>query len=407
MTARHRLDQARLERLTALLQEGYVDTGRIAGCQLLVAEHGDLAYQCSLGLMDREAGRDVADDTIFRIYSMTKPVTAVALMMLYERGLFQLDQPIARFAPAFADPVVWVSGTGADMQTRPASRGITFRDLLTHTSGLTYGGELPSIGAQHPVDEAYLSRGIRSLGGQDRAEAFLDKIGQMPLRFDPGTQWMYSLASDVCGALVEVISDQPFAEFLDDNIFKPLRMHDTGFFVPEEKLDRFAAPYFRSPAKKLHRIDEGAHPMWRQPPLFASGGGGLVATAPEYLRFCEMLRCGGAFDGQRILSPRTLDLMVRNHLPTNGDLRTVATDLFPDIDMAGLGYGLGFAMTRDQIEAGWLSASDFFWSGAASTFFWVDPPEGISVVFMTQLMPAGTFDFRGQIKSIVYSSLVI
>lgn len=406
MTVGYRLDQARLERLTELLQGGYVDTGRIAGCQLLVAQHGNLAYQRNFGLMDREAGRYVADDTIFRIYSMTKPITAVALMMLYERGLFQLDQPIARFVPAFSKPRVWVSGEGAQMQTRPASRGITFRDLLTHTSGLTYGGELPGIGAQHPVDETYLSTGIRSLSGKDRADVFLEKIGQMPLRFDPGTQWMYSLASDVCGALVEIISDQPFADFLADNIFDPLGMVDTGFCVPAGDLARFAAPYFRSPSKKLHRIDDGANPLWRSPPVFASGGGGLVSTARDYLRFCEMLRLGGALEGERILSPRTLDLMVRNHLPQNGDLRALATDLFPDVDMAGLGFGLGFAMTRDQIEAGWLSAHDFFWSGAASTFFWVDPIEGICVVFMTQLMPAGTFDFRGQIKSIIYSSLV-
>lgn len=405
MTSTGEFDLGRLERVTDHLQKGYVDPGRIAGCQLHIMQRGRPVYQRNFGSMDIERRIPVADDTIFRIYSMTKPVTSVALMMLFEQGRFQLDGPVSRFVPSWAKPNIWVSGEGASMVTRPAPRDVTFRDLLTHRSGLTYGGELPSVGIQHPVDHSYRALGIRSLGGTDNAATFLDKLGQVPLRFEPGSAWMYSLATDACGALVELISGQTLDAFMRDNIFDPLGMSDTGFFVSDEQASRLAGSYFRLPDKTLRKIDDQADSSFRRKPEFASGGAGLVSTGHDYLRFCEMLRGGGALDGHRILSPRTVAMMRRNHLEGGADLAQSATDSFADIAVDGLGFGLGFAMTCDPLAAGWLSRDDYFWSGAASTFFWIDPEAELSVLFLTQLMPSGTFDFRGQLKSIIYSSL--
>lgn len=400
------LDAGRLERITDHLERNYIAPGKIAGCQVSVARHGHLAYFKSFGSMDLERGKPTQDDTIYRIYSMTKPITSVALMTLYERGHFQLNDPVSRYVPSWKNHRVWVSGEGDAMQTEAPTRPVTFRDVLSHMSGLTYGGGLPGIGIQHPIDKIYRELKIRSAGSQDTMMEFMDKLSRVPLRYQPGTAWMYSLATDVCGALVEIISGKPLAQYLDEVIFKPLGMTDTAFFVAPDKVDRFAANYQRGPDKKLKLIDDPATSGFIAEPGFKSGGGGLTGTSADYLRFCEMLRRGGELDGHRILGPRTLEIMHMNHLPGGKDLTQVALGGFSETANEGVGFGLGFASTMDQVATGSLGAGDYYWGGAASTIFWVDPKEDLSVVFMTQLMPSGTFNFRGQLKSIVYSSII-
>jgi CubicO group peptidase (beta-lactamase class C family) len=262
------------------------------------------------------------------------------------------------------------------------------------------------VGIQHPVDKVYRALKVRSVGGDDPMHVFLDKLGQVPLLFQPGERWMYSLASDVCGALVEVISGKPFEQYLQDEIFGPLGMVDTAFAVMPEKAGRFTANYQRGPDKKLKLIDDPADSQFGKPPGFKSGGGGLTGTTADYMRFCEMLRRGGELDGARIIGPRTLEMMHMNHLPGGKDLSTMALGTFSETANDGVGFGLGFASTLGQVETGSLGAGDYYWGGAASTIFWVDPKEDLSVVFMTQLMPSGTFNFRGQLKSLIYSAMI-
>ncbi|HEX2814931.1 MAG TPA: serine hydrolase domain-containing protein [Phenylobacterium sp.] len=400
------LDAQRLERIGEHLERSYLANGKIAGCQVSVARHGHLAYFKSFGQMDLERGKATADDTIYRIYSMTKPITSVALMTLYEQGYFQLNDPVSRYVPSWKNHRVWVSGQGADMKTEAPTRPVSFRDVLSHMAGLTYGGGLPGVGLQHPIDQIYRDLKVRSVGGRDTMQAFLDKLSQVPLRYQPGTAWMYSLATDVCGALVEVISGVPLAKYLQDVIFAPLGMKDTAFFVAPDKVERFAANYERGPDKRLKLIDDPATSAFITEPGFKSGGGGLTGTSADYMRFCEMLRRGGELDGARILGPRTLEVMHMNHLPGGKDLTQLAIGGFSETANEGVGFGLGFASTMDQVRTGGLGAGDYYWGGAASTIFWVDDVEDLVVVLMTQLMPSGAFNFRGQLKSIIYSSIV-
>ena len=400
------LDAGRLERIGEHLDRNYISNGKLVGCQVTVARHGHIAYAKSFGLMDRERAKPMADDAIFRIYSMTKPIVSVALMSLYEQGYFQLNDPVHRYVPSWKNHQVWTAGEGDTMQTEPAHRPVSFRDVLSHTAGFTYGGGLPGVGVQHPIDRIYQGLKIRSFDGRDTMMEFLDKLGQVPLRFQPGTAWMYSLATDVCGALVEVISGKPLAQYLEETIFKPLGMKDTAFQVAPEKVGRFAANYQRMPDKSLKLIDDPQASNFLKEPGFKSGGGGLTGTSADYLRFCEMLRRGGELDGARVLGPRTIELMHMNHLPGGKDLTQLALGTFSETANEGVGFGLGFASTLGQVATGTLGAGDYYWGGAASTIFWVDPKEDLSVVFMTQLMPSGTFNFRGQLKSIIYSAII-
>lgn len=397
----------RLERIADHLSRNYVDNGKIAGCQVAVTRKGHLAYFKSLGQMDRERGKPMRDDTIFRIYSMSKPITSVALMMLYERGYFQLNDPVHRFVPEWRDQRVWVSGEGAAMETARPNRPVSMRDMLCHTGGLTYGAALAALGAPdsgHPVDKEYARIGVRRGDGED-LRAFMGKLARVPLRYQPGERWQYSLSTDVCGALVEIISGKRFDKFLADEIFGPLKMTDTAFMVPREKLDRFAANYRRGPDKKLQLIDDPQKSSYLKEPTFFSGGGGLAGTTADYVRFCDMLRRGGELDGARLLGPRTIELMHRNHLKDGKDLTQMAIGGFSETANEGVGFGLGFACTLDAVHSGSIVGSDWYWGGAASTIFWVDAKDDLAVVFMTQLMPSGAFNFRGQLKSIVYSSI--
>jgi CubicO group peptidase (beta-lactamase class C family) len=389
----------RINRITEHLERNYVAPGKIAGCQTLVARHGHVAYFKSQGLMDRERRKPLTDDTIFRLYSMTKPITSVALMTLFEQGHFQLNDPVSRFIPAWRDHKVWVSGEGASTETAAPGRPMTMRHVLSHTGGLTYGA------TNHPVDRAYREAGVGRGAGETLA-GLADKLAKVPLRYQPGERWMYSLSTDVCGYLVEAISGKRFDQYLQETIFDPLGMKDTSFMVASRKADRFAANYERQADKSLKLIDDPERSNYLKQPTFFSGGGGLTGTTADYLRFCEMLRRGGELDGARILGPRTIELMHLNHLAGGKDLSQMAIGAFSETAYEGVGFGLGFAMTLGQVEAGALGGGDYYWGGAASTIFWVDPKEDLVVVFMTQLMPSATFNFRGQLRNIIYSSIV-
>ena len=397
----------RLERIGDFLENAYVGPGRIAGCQVLVARHGHVAYQKAIGSRNLAAGEPMTDDTVFRIYSMTKPVASVALMTLWERGAFQLDDPIHKAFPEFAESRVHVSGSGDAMETAAANRPISYRDVLTHTAGLTYGGILQEIGIpgeEDPVDAAYRSLTIRR-DPAETLETFMSKIAKAPLKYHPGEKWMYSLATDVVGALVERLSGRPLDRFLDEEIFQPLGMKDTGFHVRPDQADRFATCYSRGKDKTLQVADNPRESPFLQPPTFLSGGGGLVSTMGDYHRFCEMLRRGGELDGARIIGSRTLDLMTENHLPGGVDLSELAIDSFSETMPKGVGFGLGFAMTVDGVRAGSASEGEFYWGGAASTLFWVDPFEDMVVIFLTQLLPSTTYNFRGQLRNLVYAAI--
>ena len=394
--------EEKLARIGAHLTENYVEPGKIPGCKVLVSRHGIPAYFESMGLMDRERGKAMRDDTIFRIYSMTKPITSVALMMLWEEGRFQLTDPIHRFIPSWRDQRVWQEGAGRKMVTRPPLAAPTMQHILSHTAGLTYGGLLP--GLETPVDEAYQGLGIERGQGETLRE-FADKLGRVPLLYDPGQRWCYSLATDVCGALVEIISGQPFEVFLQERILQPLGMVDTGFRVTDEQVDRFAACYMRLPDKRLILEDDPQTSHYRHKRNFFSGGGGLVGTTRDYMAFCEMLRQGGQHKGYQLLGRRTLELMTANHLLGGQSLAQMALGAFSETANAGVGFGLGFASTLDEVASASVGAGDFYWGGRASTLFWVDPEEDLQVIFMTQLIPSSTFNFRGQLKNIVYGAL--
>ncbi len=393
-------DANRLNRITEHLNRNYIDNGKIAGCQTVVSRHGQPAYFSSLGCADAERAAPMRDDTIFRIYSMSKPITSVALMQLFEAGHFQLNDPVSRFIPSWKQHQVYVSGDADNIETKAPDSPMTMRHVLSHSGGLTYGG------SNHPVDKIYRRIGVN----RDRSETlttFVDKLSQVPLMYEPGSRWMYSLSTDVCGALVEIISGQPFDQYLRQNVFEPLGMVDTSFWVSPDKQHRFAANYQRNPDKTLKLIDDpqGAS-QYLSNPSFFSGGGGLTSTTADYLRFSEMLRRGGELDGARVLGPRTIDLMRKNHLAGGKDLASMAIGAFSETAYEGVGFGLGFAMTLGEVEAGTIGAGDYYWGGAASTIFWVDPKEDLVAIFMTQLMPSATFNFRGQLKNIIYSAIV-
>jgi CubicO group peptidase (beta-lactamase class C family) len=394
------MDPDRLERITAHVERAYITPRKLAGCQAVVARHGHVAYHRNFGTLSIDDDRPVTDDTIWRIYSMTKPITSVALMQLYERARFKLTDPVHRFLPEWRDQRVGlVRGDGSLDLVEPA-RPVQVRDLLTHTGGLSYGWD-----PTHAVDVLYGEAGIRD-GGLDLA-AMGKALGELPLKFHPGTAWHYSLSTDMCGLLVQVLADQPFDDYLQEQILDPLGMVDTTFSIRAADVDRFAANHARGADKTLRVSDNPHESVYAKPPSFVSGGGGLLATSGDYARFCEMLRRGGELDGARVLGPETLRYMTRNHLPNGAAMSDIAQGSLGDVGFEGVGFGLGFATTIDPVAAGSIgSAGDYYWGGAASTIFWVDPVQDLWVIFMVQLTPSGTFDFRSQLKSLVYPAIV-
>ena len=391
-----------LARISSHLMQRYIEPGKIAGALPVVLRKGALAYFEPLGRMDLERDSPMRDDTIFRIYSMTKPITSVALMMLYEEGHFQLNDPVHRFIPQWRDLAVYEAGSVPNFLTRPVDRAMTIKDLFTHMAGLTYG-----FMNRTNVDHAYRKLGVGGATPGATLRGMVDTLATLPLEFSPGTRWNYSVATDVLGYLVEVMSGMPFDVYLRKRIFEPLGMVDTGFDVPAAAVSRFAANYQRGPDRKLQREDDPRNSVYLRPRTYFSGGGGLVATAHDYLRFCRMLVNGGELDGVRILGRKTIELMTRNHLPNDADLTRWAMGSFSETANEGYGFGLGFSINLGPARTATIgSAGEYAWGGAASTIFWVDPAEELVVILMTQFMPSATFNFRGQLKSLVYPAIV-
>ena len=381
----------------------YVEDSRLPGWLVLVSRHGRVVHLATCGRRDLEADLPVEHGTRFRIYSMTKPVTAVAAMQLYEEGAFALKDPVERFIPSFADLRVYRDGPASDPRTEAASGQVRLWHLFTHTAGLTYG-----FHHAHPVDELYRAAGFEwaTPEGRDLAECCDDWAG-LPLLFEPGSEWNYSVASDVLGRVVEVISGQPLDRYFEDHIFGPLGMADTGFWVEgPEAAGELAALYVAGPGGTLVRNDDlGGRALRR--PAASFGGGGLVSTAADYHRFTQALLGGGELDGVRLLGSRTLAYMARNHLPGGVDLEAIGRRLFAETTFDGVGYGLGFSVLLDPVANKVLSsAGELAWGGAASTFFWVDPAAQLTAVFMTQLLPSTTYPLRSELRPLVYQALV-
>jgi CubicO group peptidase (beta-lactamase class C family) len=393
------LSSAALRRIDEHLTRSYIEPGKIAGALTLVARRGRVVWLAPLGQMDRERQKPMRADTVFRIYSMTKPIASVALMMLHERGHFVLSDPVHKWIPAWENLRVYRYGRHPNFVTDAAQRPMTIHDLLTHMSGLSY-----SIMERGHVDEAYRKLGIAD--GTGTLRDMVEKVAALPLEFSPGTRWGYSIAADVVGHLVELMSGQPLDAYLEEKIFAPLAMVDTGFTVPPAAVERFAANYTRID-KKTILFDDPLSSAYTRPRTFFSGGSGLVSTAADYFRFAEMLRRGGELDGARILGPRTLAYMTKNHLPGGKDLGALAlASSFSETRYDGVGFGLGFYVTVDPVRAQVPSSTgEYGWGGLASTAFWVDPAEELVVIFMTQLIPSTAFNFRGQLKSIVYGAI--
>lgn len=395
-------DPARLARIDEHFSQ-YVDDGRLAGWQIAVTRRGETVHASTYGMRDREAGLPVEPDTLWRIYSMSKPITSVALMQLWEQGRCELTDEVSRYLPAFADVRVYDKGSSQKPFLVPALEPVRVWHLLTHTAGLTYGFMHTAV-----ADAVYRARGYEwgVPPGTDLAAA-CDAWAAMPLAFQPGTRWGYSVATDVVGRLVEVLSGQPLDSYLSEHVTGPLGMTDTTFWVEPERVDRLAALYTPDPADGTAvRLDAFGNAALAEP-AFLSGGGGLVSTAADYLRFTAMLLRGGELDGARLLGSRTLTMMAENHLPGGQDLADLSVGGFAETTFAGVGFGLGFATLLDPRPAKTLaSRGEFYWGGAASTAFWVDPAEEVTAVLMTQLLPSSTHPLRPQLRQLVYSSLV-
>jgi len=396
------VDPDRLARIDAVTH-AYVDDGRFPFVQLVVSRRGEIVHHDLYGWADRDSQRPITEDAIVRVYSMTKPITSVALLMLYEQGRLLLEDPISRWLPSFAAPRVFVAGDATRFTSREAAREITVRDVLTHTSGLTYGFQ-----HQHPVDAIYRTHGIGDFTPSTRSlTEEMELLGTLPLQFDPGTRWCYSMSTDVCGALVEAISGSTLDDFFQREIFEPLGMVDTAFWVEgDERRERFTTNhlFFGGTTSVMDRWDKS---IYHRPPAMLSGGGGLVSTMADYLRFVRMLEGGGAVDGVRLLSPRTVAFMASNHLPDGRDLNQMGQEGFAETYMEGMGFGLGFSVNLSpQANTAIASVGEYGWGGAASTAFRIDPAEELSFVFLTQLLPSSTYPIRRELQATIYQALV-
>lgn len=393
----------RLTRIAQHIDQRYIEAGRIAGALMLVARGGRVAYLNCQGMADVERQKPVGEDTLFRIYSMTKPVTSVGLMMLHEAGHFQLADPVHRYIPEFRGLRVYASGVYPNFITTPTARPMRIIDLLTHTSGLTYG-----FMNRTNVDAAYreLKLDVDAPAGFT-TRSLIEYLAKLPLEFSPGEAWNYSVSTDVLGYLIEVLSGQSLAEFFQQRIFAPLGMNDTGFHVNANKQERFAACYEYSHPGSFRLQDDPATSNYLSAPSYFSGGGGLVSTAADYLRFAQMFLNGGELNGERLLSPRTVAYMSRNHLPSGKDLTQLTTGSFSEVAFEGVGFGLGVAVRDNAVSAGVLSSDgELSWGGLASTHFWIDPREDLISIFLTQLIPSSTYNIRNELRTLVYGALV-
>ena len=393
------LSSPRLARISRWMRR-WVDSGRLPGLLVAVVRDDRLVWFESCGLRDVEQTRPVEPDTIYRIYSMTKPITTVAAMMLYEEGSFQLDDPVAKFIPAFADTRVFDCGDAESFTTVPLARPVTVHDLMIHTSGLTYGFQ-----HEHAVDALYRARGVEFNANLGPLADIVEAAAAQPLVFQPGTRWNYSVSTDVLGRLVEIWSGVPLDTFFDERIFGPLGMRDTAFQVREGQAHRLASNYVQADDGGLKLVDPAAESPFLAPAVTLSGGGGLVSTAADYLRFMRMLRGRGALEGTRLLGRKSVELMTMNHLP--GDLVDMGRPRFAEMPFAGIGFGLGVSVLLDPARARILgSPGEYTWGGMASTSFWVDPAEDMMVLLLTQLMPSSAYPIRRELRVLTYQALL-
>jgi CubicO group peptidase (beta-lactamase class C family) len=406
------MSAAAFDRIQAHLKTRYIDAGRFPGTQLMVFRRGKLVHGAAQGFADIERGVPVKDDTIFRIYSMTKPITSIAFMMLVEEGRVALDEPVHRYIPEWKNLGVFQAGVMPAFLTRPPSRPMQIVDLMRHTSGLTYGFQ-----QRGNVDAAYRDMKIGEVEKAGTLQSMITDLAKIPLEFSPGEAWNYSISTDVIGYLIGQISGKPFEQFLQERIFDPLEMKDTGFFVPAAKARRLAACYSASPqgAMTFHATDrkggltlqdDPTTSSFLSPPSFISGGGGLCSTAADYLTFCRALLNGGELGGVRLVGPKTLALMTANHLPGGRTLPELSRSLFSEATYHGIGFGLGFSVTLDPAKTlipG--SAGEYAWGGAATTSFWIDPAEELIAVFMTQVLPSTATPIRRELRTMIYSAI--
>jgi CubicO group peptidase (beta-lactamase class C family) len=393
------LSSSRIGRVETWMQQ-QVSGGRLAGIEVIINRRGRTAFHRCHGKRDLARNAEATPDTIYRIYSMTKPLTAVAVMMLYEEGRFQLDDPISRHLPQFAGQRVFSGGGYGAVATEPAVRDITFRDLLTHTSGLTYGFMQAT-----PVDAIYRAQKLELPGADEPLADVVARLGKVPLIAQPGAEWNYSISTDVLGYLVAVMSGQPFDDFVRERILGPLEMADTDFFVHSQKVNRFAANYERGPDGRPKLIEDPEKSWFLNPPKAPSGGGGLVGTARDYMRFAQMLLSRGVHGSKRLLGRKTVELMTMNHL--DGDMAAMGQPRFAESNYHGIGFGLGFSVmlhpARAQIVG---SPGEYGWGGMASTAFFVDPKEDMALVMMTQLTPSSTYPIRRELRVLTYQSIL-
>jgi len=394
------VSSTRLNRIRKAMQS-YVDEEKLAGLITMIARRGQVLHFERFGMMDIEANKPMQSDTIFRIYSMTKPITSVAVMMLYEEGCFQLNDPVSKFIPAFKDVRVFVNATESSLELVEPEREVTIRDLLTHTSGLVYGNP---EGSPVEVMVWQADQEAEKVIPDETLEEWIQRLVKLPLAHQPGSKWHYGLSTDVLGYLIEVISGLAFDAFLEQRIFVLLGMEDTSFYVPQDKIGRLAAMYGPAEDGALQVIDAPATSEYSKPKKFLSGGGGLVSTVSDYVRFAQMLLNGGELDGVRLLSRKTVELMTMNHLSDE----LIPIQLGPLTSaLNGYGFGLGFAVLTNVAQSGMLGSEGAFgWGGAASTFFWVDPREELIGLIMPQFMPAGHYPITQEFQVLSYQAIV-
>lgn len=390
----------RLQRIPALIKAKYLDSGRLPHAALLVGRGDEIAHLSVQG--EARKGEALKEDAIFRIASMTKPITSIVFMQLVEEGKVALSHSVASYLPEFKNLGVFVAGGGnVPFVSRPPKTELKIIDLLRHTAGFTY-----SFQERNPLDAAYRKQKIDDFHGSRDLDEFVTALAEIPLQFDPGTVWNYSVSTDLVGAIIQRIEGKPLDQVFQERLFGPLDMEDTFFTCPADKAHRLPDCYAFHPAEKMQIFDNGDGSRWAKPVKFLSGGGGLLSTLSDYHRFCRMLLNGGALDGVQIISPKTLDLMTANHLPDNKDLTQLSQSLFSEAENAGVGFGLGFACNMNPaltMLPG--STGEFYWGGMFSTAFFVDPVEDITMVFMTQLMPSSTYPIRREIKTMIYAAM--
>ncbi|HEX5454153.1 MAG TPA: serine hydrolase domain-containing protein [Stellaceae bacterium] len=405
------MSTARLARLDEVMQRRYVDAGYLPGLLTYVWRRGQFVHTGKCGHMDIERNKPMREDAIFRIYSMSKPITAVALMMLVEEGLIGLDDAIHTHIPSWQDLGVYASGVPSlladaptSFMTMPVQRPMKVIDLATHTSGLTYGFMMRTA-----VDAAYRRAKVADRQTAGGLQGMIDQLAGIPLEFSPGTAWNYSVSIDVLGYLVEKLSGLRFGEFLRSRLFEPLGMNDTAFYVPSEKVERFTCCYQPETADRgLKLQDDARESTYAKPPLLESGGGGLVSTAHDYLRFCRMMLNGGTLDGMQILSPKTVALFSLNYLPGDREIADMAfPGMFSESGYSGVGFSLGCGVNVDVAKTRLPgSLGEYFWGGAAATAFWIDPKEDLAVVFMTQVMGSpARLTLRRDLRTLVYAAM--